>query len=548
MSATSCLFSEEQFLCSICLDVFTDPVSIPCGHNFCKQCITHHWDVNEPSQCPLCAKVYKRRPELHVNTFIAEMAAQFRQSTVKKTSRVFVQRSSSSVAVLCDVCTDTKVKALKSCLMCLTSYCETHLEPHHRIPGLKRHELIDPVENLEERMCRSHGRPLEMFCKTDQMCVCQFCTESNHKQHVFVQMIDEYTLKKDKLVKLDAEIQKNIRERRLKIEQMRQAVKLSRDDADRETAASMDVFTALIHSVEKGLAMLLDVIEKKHKKIEEEAEGFIKKLEDEISVLMKRSAEVQQLSCTEDHLQFLQNFSFLNITAPVNKWSYVRVHSSYEGTIARALAQLEKTLSEMMLEMRANVDLKRVQHYAVDVTLDPETASSYLILSDDLKQVKSAVTPQDLPDNPLRFSFCNGVLGKQSFSTGRFYYEVQVGEKTDWDLGVAAESADRKGKIRLSPKNGFWTVWLRNGKEYKALAGPGVPLSLKAKPQKVGVFVDYEEGLVSFYDVEAAVLIHSFTYCNFTEKLYPYFSPCTVSSGSNTAPLILLPLTTRGTD
>uniref|UniRef100_A0A3Q3GRB8 RING-type domain-containing protein n=1 Tax=Labrus bergylta TaxID=56723 RepID=A0A3Q3GRB8_9LABR len=166
---------NAQFLCSICLDVFTDPVSIPCGHNFCKSCITHHWDVNDQCECPMCKDVFEKRPQLRVNTFISEMAAQFRQ-----------------------------------------------------IPGLKRHELVDPVENLEDRICKSHGRPLEMFCKTDQRCVCQFCTESEHKQHVFVPMMEENKIKRDKLVKLDAEIQQKILERRLTIEKIRQSVKLSR--------------------------------------------------------------------------------------------------------------------------------------------------------------------------------------------------------------------------------------------------------------------------------------------------------------------------------
>uniref|UniRef100_A0A3Q3ESY1 RING-type domain-containing protein n=1 Tax=Labrus bergylta TaxID=56723 RepID=A0A3Q3ESY1_9LABR len=95
MSAASCMLSEEQFMCSICLDVFTDPVSIPCGHNFCKSCITHHWDVNDQCECPMCKdvfenvlNVFEKRPQLRVNTFISEMAAQFRQSTVKRSSRM----------------------------------------------------------------------------------------------------------------------------------------------------------------------------------------------------------------------------------------------------------------------------------------------------------------------------------------------------------------------------------------------------------------------------------------------------------------------------
>ncbi|XP_042255093.1 E3 ubiquitin-protein ligase TRIM21-like [Thunnus maccoyii] len=183
-----------------------------------------------------------------------------------------------------------------------------------------------------------------------------------------------------------------------------------------------------------------------------------------------------------------------------------------------------------------------VQQYAVDVTLDPDTAHPKLILSDDGKQVNHGDVKKNLPDNPERFSFCANVLGKQSFSSGRFYFEVQVKGKTDWDLGVARESINRKGDIILSPRKGYWTIALRNGNEYSACNDPPVRLSLKSQPQKVGVFVDYEEGLVSFYDVDAAALIYSFTGCSFTEKLYPYFSPRPNYGGKNSAPLIICPV------
>ncbi|XP_053170153.1 E3 ubiquitin-protein ligase TRIM21-like [Scomber japonicus] len=516
MLAASSFLSEDQFLCSICLDVFTHPVTIPCGHNFCKNCITKHWNVNLHCQCPMCKDVFDRRPELRVNTFI------------------------NTGDVLCDVCTETKLKAVKSCLVCLTSYCETHLEPHQRISGLKRHKLIDPVKNLEDRMCKKHDRPLALFCKTDQMCVCQFCTETDHKSHVYVHLIGEYEGKKADLGKIEAGIQQMIQKRRLKIQQIKESVKLSNEEADRETADSVQVFTALIKSVERSLAQLIEMIEENQKRTEKQAEGFIKELEDEISELMKRSAEVKQLSHIEDHLHFLQSFSSLRPASPTKDWTKVRVQTSFEKAVSlrRAVAQL-KVFSEEMQDLYADAELKRFQQFAVDVTFDPDTASPYLILSQDRKQVKCSAIQINVPDNPLRFSVCNAVLGKQSFSSGRFYYEVQVKGKTEWDLGVASESVIRKGKIRLSPKNGFWTVWLRNGNEYKALAGPGVTLSLKSKPQKMGVFVDYEEGLVSFYDVDTATLIYSFTDCNFTEKIYPYFSPCSNQSGINTAPLTL---------
>ncbi|XP_030283013.1 E3 ubiquitin-protein ligase TRIM21-like [Sparus aurata] len=547
MSAASCLLTEDQFLCSICLDVFTDPVTIPCGHNFCKTCITTHWDINVPCQCPNCKKTFYTRPELQVNTFISEMAAQFRKSAQQKaSSSSSEQQVSKPGEVPCDVCTGTKLKAMKSCLVCLASYCETHLAPHLTKSGLKRHQLIDPVEKLEDRMCTKHDKLLELFCKTDQMCVCMLCTYSDHKTHDVVPLQEEYEGKKAELGKTDAEIQHMIQKRRLKIEEIKRSVELSRKDADREIAAGVQVFSALKDSVERSQTELIDTIKEKQRETEKQAEGFIKELEQEISELEKRSSEVKQLSQSEDHLHLLQSFPSLITriklalnTAPFTKdWTGVSILPPlYEGTVVTAVNQLEETLRK-----KRKIELKRVQQYAVDLTLDPDKAQLYLILSDDGKQVKHGDVKKNLPDNPERFDTCPCVLAKQSFCSGIFYYEVQVKGKTGWDLGVARESINRKGEITLNPQNGYWTICLRNKNEYYAPAEPSVCLSLKCRPEKVGVFVDYEEGLVSFYDVDAAALIYSFTGCCFTQKLNPYFCPCNHDGGKNVAPLIISPV------
>ncbi|XP_032363667.1 E3 ubiquitin-protein ligase TRIM21 isoform X1 [Etheostoma spectabile] len=526
MAAANYLSSEDQFLCSICLDVFTDPVSTPCGHNFCKNCITEHWNTNDQYLCPLCNNVFNTRPELHVNTFISEMVAQFRQSAQQKaSSSSSEQQVSKPGEVPCDVCTGTKLKALKSCLVCLVSYCETHLEPHLTTSGLKRHQLIDPVENLEGRMCTKHDKPLELFCKTDQTCVCMLCPYSDHSRHNVVPLKEEYEGKKAELGKTEAEIQQMIQKRRLKIQEIKHSVDLSDEAADREIAEGVQVFRSLKEFVERGLNELINTIKEKQKTTEKQAEAFITELEQEISELMKRSTEVEQMLRSEDHLHLLQRAQSLNIhqPPPTKDWTEVRVRPpSYEGTVVKAVVQLEETLCKEMKKL-VEAELKRVQWYAVDVTLDPDTAHPALILSDDGKQVNAGDVRKNLPDNPERFSKCTNVLGKQSFSSGRFYFEVQVKESTEWALGVARESINRKGDITLSPQNGYWTIWLRNGNEYRALAAPSVLLSLKSPPQEVGVFVDYEEGLVSFYDVDAAALIYSFTGCSFTEKLFPVF-------------------------
>ncbi|XP_056266752.1 E3 ubiquitin-protein ligase TRIM39-like [Pseudoliparis swirei] len=555
MASANFLLSEDQFLCSVCLDVFTDPVNTPCGHNFCKKCITEHWNVSDRCQCPMCQEVFTTRPDLRVNTFMSEMVSQFRQSTQQKaSSSSSEQQESRPGEVPCDVCTGTKLKALKSCLVCLVSYCETHLEPHLTASRLKRHQLMDPVENLEDRMCLKHDKPLELFCRTDQTCVCMLCTVLDHKMHNVVPLKQECEGKKVELQKTEAETQEMIQKRRLKIQEVQHNVKLSEEDADREKAEGVQVFTGLKESVERKLNELITTIEEKQRSTKKQAEDAIREMEQEISDLMKRSTEVEKLSLSEDHLHLLQSVQSLNIhhPPPTKDWSQVSVPpASHEGTVRRAVSQLEETLRNMMktlveVKMKKLVpetELKRVQKFAVDVTLDPETVHHNLILSDDGKQVKLAQVHQPrLPDNPQRFSHDPCVLGTQKFSSEKLYYEVQVKQKTEWILGVTRESVNRKGFISLSPQNGYWTIRVRNGNEYKALAGPPVVLSLRSGPQKVGVFVDYEEGLVSFYDVEAAALIYSFTGCSFKEKLLPFFYTGRYLDGINSAPLIISPV------
>ncbi|KAL2079483.1 hypothetical protein ACEWY4_025227 [Coilia grayii] len=201
-------------------------------------------------------------------------------------------------------------------------------------------------------------------------------------------------------------------------------------------------------------------------------------------------------------------------------------------------SQLEAELSAMTGERD---ELQRRLSELVNVTLDPDTANPYLILSADGKEVKGGDTRQNVPDTPKRFNKVVSVLGKEGFSSGKFYYEVQVKGKTKWTLGVAKESIDRKGSITVIPKYGYWLIWLRDG-TYAALAGPSVPLSLKGKPQRVGVFVDYDAGLVSFYDADCWHHMYSFTGVSFAEKIYPYFYPGVNEGGSNSAPLIISPV------
>ncbi|KAM6936694.1 uncharacterized protein PEZ65_006750 [Lycodopsis pacificus] len=203
MATGGSFLSENQFQCSICLEVFTEPVSIPCGHNFCKACINRHWENNEWCQCPLCNERFNRGIKLRVNTGFREVVENFKEHHARADNNSLAKPGQ----VPCDCCLTNKFKASKTCLVCLTSYCETHLEPHLRVAALKRHKLTDPVHNLEDQICKKHNRMFELFCRNDQTYVCVLCTE--HSSHDTVPLEEAFVDKKAQMGKKKAEVQES---------------------------------------------------------------------------------------------------------------------------------------------------------------------------------------------------------------------------------------------------------------------------------------------------------------------------------------------------
>ncbi|CAL8290425.1 unnamed protein product [Lota lota] len=346
--------SEDIFSCSICLDVLNSPVTTPCGHNFCRTCITRFWDDHVLLKCPLCKKIFHTRPDLQVNTLLSEMVDQFRSSV-----RVKEQPCVEPAEVPCDVCTGTQLKAVKSCLVCFTSYCQTHPEPHQRVAGLKKHRLVEPMDRLEDRMCKKHDLILELFCQTEQVCVCLFCTVLDHKSHLVVPLKEECEVKMAQLGKIESDVRQMIQERQRKIQEISDTADRSKADADREIADGVQVFTALKRSIEKWQDEFNQTVKERLKSTEKQVEDLIKELEQEIEDLNNRFSEVKQLSHTEDHLHFLQTFRSLKNPPPTRDWTTVEVRPpSYVGTLRRSLDQLEETL---------NMEMKKVP--------DPSTPS-----------------------------------------------------------------------------------------------------------------------------------------------------------------------------
>uniref|UniRef100_A0A3B4B8B8 E3 ubiquitin-protein ligase TRIM39-like n=1 Tax=Periophthalmus magnuspinnatus TaxID=409849 RepID=A0A3B4B8B8_9GOBI len=520
---------EDHLLCSICLDLFTDPVSTPCEHIFCRVCITKHWESSSERRCPLCKTSFSVRPDLRVNPETRSM------------------KNMSSSEVQCDVCSEPKLKALKSCLVCLSSFCESHLQPHLTVSGLKRHQLMEPVENLEDRMCPTHQRPLELFCATDEKCVCMMCSVLEHKNHEFLPLKDAFEEQKASVEKSMSENRRRMLNRRQKMEEIRAVLEQSQTQAETQMQEMVEIFSELVENVQSCLDQYSEIVEKTLTKHEERAQALMSELEQEICDLEQSSTEAECLSRSHDPLLFLQRCTALTPPVRLKEWSSVIFkRAAFEGTTVRALSALGNDLSKTQRRVQ-EAELKRVQRCAVDVTLDPDTAHCKLILSKDNKKVHQSDSKKKSPENEERFSESCLVLGRPAFSSGRFYFEVQVDEKTPWQIGLVTVSIDRKQQVTLRPSAGVWAVELGEGEQYRALDEAPVPLSPRRPLQKVGVFADHIEGVVSFHDVDTGDIVFSFSGCDFTEDLIPFLSPGT-RSGKNSAPLVITTTTVEEQD
>lgn len=492
------------------------------------------------SLCPVCKHKFYKRPELKVNTFIAEVAIQFRKSISESPE---VSADQPSTKVLCDVCVGRKVPALKSCLDCLASFCVTHLEPHHVLGTFKKHTLIAPWMDMQERVCMKHERLLELFCTTDKTYICPACIQEDHTDHHTVPIEDQSRRIREQIQKLNDEVEKMIEGRVQKMDMIQETIELSRNNSKAEDKEALSIFSKLFQLIQKDQAEVREVIKTKQRQVEANAKEVMLELEQEINDLRQRSIQLEHLSNITDHLYLLKSFPALSRLPVTREWSDACIDSAvYVGTLRRALrrvaSKIDETVKEEVKRLCA-AEFLRAQQYAINVTLDPDTAHPKLVLSENKKQVHHSDVALNVPENPKRFYPCVSVLGTEGFLSGRFYFEVVVKGKTEWDIGVGRESMNRKGGNTLNPERGYWALGMRNPRSYWALSSTPIAVPLVSVPERVGVYVDIEAGQVSFYNPDTASHIYSYTGYSFTEKLFPYFNPRRNHGGVNSAPLVI---------
>ncbi|XP_053179657.1 E3 ubiquitin/ISG15 ligase TRIM25-like [Scomber japonicus] len=526
----------ETFSCSICLDLLKVPVTLSCGHSYCMSCIKIHWDEEDQKKihsCPQCRKTFIPRPVLEKNTMLAALVEQLKKTGLQAAPDDHCYAGPEDVA--CDFCTGKKLKALKSCLVCLASYCEKHLQPHYDVAPLKKHKLVQPSKTLQENICSRHDEVMKMFCRTDQQSICYLCSVDEHKGHDTVSAAAERTARQRELKVSRQNIQQRIQDREKDVKLLQQEVEAVNRSANKAVKDSEKIFTELIRLLQKRSSDVKQQIRSQQETEVSRVKKLQEKLQQEITELKRKDADLKQLSHTEDHNQFLHNYPSLSQLSEPTDSSSINIRPlRYFEDVTAAVTELRDKLQNILKEEWTNNSLTVTEvddsqpepktragflKYSREITLDPNTAHTFLLLSEGNRKATCTFPGQAYSSHPDRFTDYCQVLSRENL-TGRCYWEVE------WSKGGRVHVAVSYKNIRRNNNNNkfgqndkSWALdydydnykfWFNN---------ISTPVSGPLSP-RVGVYLDHKAGILSFYSVsEIMTLLHR-VQTTFTQPLY----------------------------
>ncbi|XP_032415554.1 tripartite motif-containing protein 16-like [Xiphophorus hellerii] len=517
----------ETFSCSICLDLLKDPVTTTCGHSYCMICIKTHWDTEDQKRihsCPQCRKTFIPRPVLNKNTIVPVAALVEQLKKIGLQAALPDHRYAGPEDVACDVCTGRKLKAIKSCLVCLASYCEKHLQPHYDVAPLKKHKLVEPSKNLQENICSRHNKVIDIFCHTDQKCICYLCSMDEHKGHDTVSAAAERTERQRELEERRGNIQQMIQDQEKDVKLLQQEVEAINRSADKSVEDSKKIFTELIRLIQKRSSDVKQQIRSQQETEVSRVKDVQEKLEQEITELKRKDAELEQLSHTEDHNQFLLNYPSLPALSESTHSSSINIRPlRHFEDVTAAVSELRDKLQDVLRDSWTNISLMVTEvdvllsepepksragllRYSCEITLDPNTANTKLVLSEGNRKVTWINKPQSYSSHPDRFIGYTQVLSRESL-TGRCYWEVEWSGSWVY-VAVAYKNISKKNQneCKFGDNDKSWALNCSNSafghnNIWTSISGP--------VSSRVGVYLDHRAGILSFYSVsETMTLLH----------------------------------------
>ncbi|XP_054876226.1 tripartite motif-containing protein 16-like [Poeciliopsis prolifica] len=540
-------FQQDNISCSFCLEILKDPVTIPCGHSYCRNCINYHWDREDQRRkysCPECRKEFIPRPALVKNITLAKMVMDLKKTEHKAAPPIDCYVEPENVA--CDVCTGRKRKAVKSCLSCPASYCENHLQPHHDAPPLKKHKLVNPSKNLQNNICSRHDEVMKIFCRTDQQSICYLCTMDEHKGHETVPAAAEMDEKQKKLQESRQQILQRIQDQEKDVNLLQQKVEAINVSADKAVEDSEKIFTELIRLLQERSSDVKQQIRSQQETEVSRVKDVQEKLQQEITELKRKNAELEQLSHTEDHTQFLLNYPSLPALSESTGSSRINIRPlRHFEDVTAAVSELRDKLQKILKDTWRRISLRvtmmivalpepkiRVEFFRCSqkITLDANSANRLLLLSEGNRKVTRMNQQQFYPDHPHRFTVWPQILSTENLP-GRCYWEV------DWsggsvNIAVSYKNISRSGRSdgcsfgfndkswSLRCNRNSCTFW--HNKSQTPVPGP--------VSSRVGVYLDHRAGILRFYNVSGTIsLLHRVQ----TRFIQPLHAGIRLSEGSS---------------
>ncbi|XP_078073399.1 zinc-binding protein A33-like [Mustelus asterias] len=418
-----------------------------------------------------------------------------------------------------------------SCPVCRKETSSQDLRPIHVLSNIVETFVKRDKGDKIQLECSRHQEKLKVFCKTDNQPICVVCQISkNHQNHEMLPAEEAAEEFKEELrTSLKPVWNKKEEWKTVKRDYEKTLTHIQDQSVKTEKQIKAE-FEKLHRFLREEERIVLEDLKLEKEKKSQEMKERIEKITEEISSLSVTVQDIEQELSEQENIKFLTKFpdiqKRMKQTLPEPQKVYPLIN------VGKYIGSLQYRVWKKMLTVINTAP----------VTFDPNTAHPELLLSEDLSTVRNTEKWQQLPDNPERFDPCPCVLGSEGFTSGKHSWEVELGNKTEWSVGVAKESINRKGQITLNPDNGFWTMALWQGNEYWACEKSWKHLDLSVNPRKIRVCLDYEGGKVSFYNSDNKSHIYTFT-GTFTEKLYPYFSPEPTDGDKNTEPLKICPRT-----
>ncbi|KAM9296782.1 E3 ubiquitin/ISG15 ligase TRIM25-like [Gastrophryne carolinensis] len=501
---------REELECSICLSIYTDPVTLGCGHNFCRACIDRALKVQDVSgayNCPECRQEFYQRPTMRKNINLSNIVARFH-----------TPEKSAEASIRCTYCIHAAVAAVKTCLLCESSLCADHLTVHSASP---EHVLIQPTASLARRKCPVHKKILEYYCTKDAAYICVSCRlDGEHEGHKTCPMKDVADKKKAEL----KAAQKKLTSVRVTVEKRIRKLKERKTRAEDKAAGESKKVEVLFGDLRKRLEDL-------EKKVLSEICGradstlrslshLIKKLETERDELSSELLRIETLVKETDSFTVLQERQSLE----VDFLDALKGNDEEEACDRDDLDEglISETLSAGLLNFVSGVKGKVPVQEAAEIFLDPDTACEDIDVSGDLRTISRSEAKQY---HPQRFQYYPQVLSGRSFSSGRYSWEVETSDIGTWRIGVSYPSIDRNGdRSYFGDNNKSWCLRRYNGNQYSVIHdSKEVPLTQNVSCAQLRICLDYESGQLSFYELgDPDRHLHTFTTV-FTEPLHAAF-------------------------